>query len=165
MKSIKSTKIIFVVFTLLFTVATVSACSFNSSISIGNYVSQVNSNVQQAVGLTREFRKIKDNLDTRSPDDAKECTELLDKLSELYTNLIKLDAPERYTDIDEELKNNSKTALTKLSELESLISTSQSTGDDTLYQHDSQTVIDKYEEAYTSIVELSAQAQTRFRND
>ncbi len=165
MKNIQYIRTIPFAVILLLAIVSLSACSFNSSISIGNYVSDVNSNVQQAVGLTREFRKIKDDLDTRSPDDAVECTDILDKLSECYANILKLEAPERYDDIDKELKTNAKEALTEISGLKSLISTSQDTGDDSLYKHDSQDIIERYEEIYSAVVDLSAQAQTRFRND
>ncbi len=165
MKITKYIRAISAAFMLCFIITAISACSFNSSISIGNYVSDVNNNVQQAVSLTRELRKIKEDIDTRSPDDAKQYTELLDKLSELYTNLLKMDAPERYTDIDSELKTNSEKALSKISQLRSLVTASQNTGDDSFYRQDSESVIGEYEEAYNTIVDLSAQAHTRFRND
>lgn len=165
MKNIKYIRTIKTAVVLFLLIVSVSACSFNSSISIGNYVSDVNNNVQQAVGVTREFRKITDNLDTRSPDDAQECIKLLDELSEYYTNILKLEAPDRYDDIDTELKTNSKEALNEISKLKSLINTSLDTGDDLLYKHDSQSIIEKYEELYLAVVDLSAQAQTRFRND
>ena len=148
MKFFKGIRIVSVAFTLLFTIAALSACSFNSSISIGNYVSDVNSNVQQAVSLTREFRKLKETVDTRSPDDAKEYTELLEKLSQLYTNILKLEAPERYDDIDAELKDYSQKALSYISKLQSLIAVSQDTGNDSLYKRDSESIIEDYEEAY-----------------
>lgn len=151
--------------TALVLAAVLSACSFNGGSSISNYVSGVNDNVHEAVNLTRKLRQQQEKLDTRSPDDAAETVELLDELSELYTNLSRLEAPDRYDDIDTDLKENSKKALASISELKSLITTSQNTGSDSLYKRDSENIMAEYEEYYNNLVELSSQAQTRYRND
>ena len=165
MKTNKNIRLISAVLLLLVIVAAMSGCSFNSSISIGNYVSDIDSDVQQIVILTRDFKEIREDIDTRSPDDAKEYVEILDKLADLYTEILKTEAPDRYDDIDKELKDNSSEALSIISELKSLITASQNTGDDTLYKRESQSAIEKYDEIYTDIVDLCAQARTRFRND
>ena len=60
---------------------------------------------------------------------------------------------------------HAKTALADISELKSLITVSQTTGDDAIYKRELPNIMEEYDNAYNELSDLSAQAQTRFRND
>ncbi len=150
---------------IIFIAVIFSSCSFNGGISVGNYVNSVGDCMHDTVNLTRELKKIQDSKDTRSPDDAKIYNETLDKLADLYAKLITLEAPDRYDDIDDDIKSNAKTVLSDISQIQELISVSQSTGDDTLYKMELPDIMEEYTKSYNELSDLSNQALTRYRND
>lgn len=142
-----------------------SGCNFDGGLSVTGYVEQVNGNIHEAVNLTRQYRKLNESLDTRSPDDAENAIELLDQLSECYNNILSLQAPDRYNDIDDGLKKYSSEALADVSQLKSLISNSQSTGNDKMYKTDSKRIFEHYDAVYNELIDLNSQTRTRYRND
>ncbi len=150
---------------LIVIITCLSGCSFNGGLSVSNYVDTLNNDVHRTVNLTRRYKKIHESLDPRSPEDAKQAIEILNELSDICSEIVKLDAPDRYNDIDDDLKINSSEALASLSELKDLINVSLETGNDKMYKTDSKKLFDKYEKAYLEIVDLNSVAQTRYRND
>lgn len=142
-----------------------AGCSLNGGLSVGSYVGSIDSDMHDIVNSTRALREIQEKTDTRSPDDVKSYNEILDKLADLYSNLILLEAPDHYDDIDDDIKLYAKTALADISELKSLITVSQTTGDDNIYKRDLPNVMEEYDKAYNELSDLSAQAMTRCRND
>lgn len=156
------------IFLLLLTVSLalgIAGCSLNGGLSVGGYVNSINSDMHDIVNITRSLREVQENSDTRSPDDIKDYVELLGKLEDLYSDLLMLEAPNRYDDIDDDIKLHAKTALADISELKSLITVSQTTGDDAIYKRELPNIMEEYDNAYNELSDLSAQAQTRFRND
>ena len=91
--------------------------------------------------------------------------EILDKLSDCYSRLLELQAPDRYNDIDDDLKKNAGEALADVSQLKSLINNSQTTGSDSLFKTDSQRIMAHYETIYNELTDINSQTRTRYRND
>ena len=151
--------------TALLLIFTLSACSFNGGRSVAEYVDTVRDDTRKAVNITRDIRKQQETLDCRNKDDAKKLIASLDELSSLYTELSKLDSPDRYTDLDEEIKTNSETALGCVSQLKTLASTAMNTGDDTFYKQEYAGITEEYDAAFNILVDISSQVTTRFRND
>ena len=146
-------------------VLSVPGCSFHSGLSVGAYVDAVKDNTKEAVNITRELRRKNETLDPRNKDAANDYISSLDQLSEIYSALSQLSAPDHYDDIDDQLKPDAEQALAAVSELKSLVNNAVNTGDDTLYKQSSEKIMEKYEAAYADIVELSSTAATRYRND
>ncbi len=142
-----------------------SGCNFNGGLSVTGYVSDVNGNIHEAVNLTRQYKKLNEKLDTRKAEDSAEAVEILDKLSECYSNVLSLQAPDRYNDIDDDLKKYSSEALADVSQLKSLINNSRSTGNDIMYKSDSKRIFEHYDNAYNELIDLNSQTRTRYRND
>ena len=158
-------KKIFLLFLTVSLALGIAGCSLNGGLSVGGYVNSINSDMHDIVNITRSLREVQENSDTRSPDDIKDYVELLGKLEDLYSDLLMLEAPNRYDDIDDDIKLHAKTALADISELKSLITVSQTTGDDAIYKRELPNIMEEYDNAYNELSDLSAQAQTRFRND
>ena len=163
MKSLKSNRIYLLLTAIILTLI-LSACSFNSGKEVQNYVSGVNDNIHEAVNLTRKLREIQKDINTRNTDDAKSYNSLLSDLADVYSNLIELEPVESYNDIDREIKEHSQITLTAVSQLQSLITASINTNDDTLYCNECDEIMKKYDESYFRLVELDSETQTRFRN-
>lgn len=163
MKSLKSNRIYLLLTAIILTLI-LSACSFNGGKEVQNYVSGVNDNIHEAVNLTRKLREIQKDINTRNTDDAKSYNSLLSDLADVYSNLIELEPVESYNDIDREIKEHSQITLTAVSQLQSLITASINTNDDTLYCSECDEIMKKYDESYFRLVELDSETQTRFRN-
>ncbi len=142
-----------------------SGCNFNGGLSVTAYVDQVSDNIHESVNLTRQYKKLSEKLDTRNAEDAKAAVEILDKLSDCYSRLLELQAPDRYNDIDDDLKKNAGEALADVSQLKSLINNSQTTGSDSLFKTDSQRIMAHYETIYNELTDINSQTRTRYRND
>ena len=110
------------------------------------------------------MREIQKDINTRNTDDAKSYNSLLSDLADVYSNLIELEPVESYNDIDREIKEHSQITLTAVSQLQSLITASINTNDDTLYCSECDEIMKKYDESYFRLVELDSETQTRFRN-
>ena len=158
-------KKIFLLFLTVSLALGIAGCSLNGGLSVEGYVNRINSDMHDIVNITRSLREVQENSDTRSPDDTNDYIELLGKLEDLYSDLLMLEAPNRYDDIDDDIKLHAKTALADISELKSLITVSQTTGDDAIYKRELPNIMEEYDNAYNELSDLSAQAQTRFRND
>lgn len=144
---------------------TLTACSFNGGADAAGYSDSIRSNVHEAVNLTRDLRKQRENLDTRSADSANVILGTLDKLNNIYSVLVKIDSPARYEDLNTDIRKQSKTALACVDGLRSLIRTSLNTGSDNMYKQDSGKIMEKYEKAFEELVDLSSLVTTRYRND
>lgn len=141
------------------------ACSFNGGLSVGAYVDRVDNDVHEIVNITRELKKKTDGLDCRKKTDAESFISSLDRLSELYTDLIKTEAPDHYNDLDSEIKPDAELAISYISSLREMASTASNTGDDSVFNQKSAAALASYEEVYLEIVDLGSQVKTRYRND
>lgn len=141
-----------------------SGCHINSP-GTKDYVDSVNNDMLLVVNNTRKLKEQQEKLDTRSPDDAKDYMQTLNILDDEYTDLIRLDSPEAYRELDDDIKENASQALSYIKELESLVTTSVNTADDFLYKQDCPHIMEQYEKCYTELVDLSAQVTTKYRND
>lgn len=140
-----------------------SGCNIMSA-GTEDYVETVRQDMLQAVNMTRELKEQQKKLDARSVDDAKKCMDTLDNLDKVYSDMILLESPDKYDDLDDEIKQNSESSLSYIKALKSLITTAVNTGDDSLYKQESQHIMEQYEENYTALVDLGSQVTTRFRN-
>ncbi len=141
------------------------ACSLNGGLTVGAYVDIVDNDVHEIVNITRELKKQNENLDCRKKEDADKYISSLDRLSELYSDLLKTEAPDHYNDLDDEIKPNAELAISYISRLREMVSTASDTGDDSVYKQSGEAVLASYEESYLKIVDLGSQVTTRFRND
>ncbi len=146
-------------------VLVLAGCSFNGGLTIQRYVDKVKDDVHEAVNITREYKKLAATADCRNKEEADKMLDQLEKLSDIYSDLCTLEAPDHYDDLDDQLKPDSAKALGYVSEIRELITSARNTGDDTLYKQNSEDIMKEYDTVYLEIVDLSQQVTTRFRND
>lgn len=143
---------------------TLTACNIDAP-GTTEYVDSVRQDMLQAVNLTRKLKEQQKKLDARSIDDATKNMETLDQLDNIYSDLIKLESPSKYDDLNDDIKKNAKSALAYTKEVKSLVSAAMNTGNDSLYKQDNKHIMEQYEENYTALVDLSSQVTTRYRNN
>lgn len=142
------------------------SCSLHNGKKNAAYVESVKEDVHQAVNLTRELREKQETLDIKNQKNVKECISILDKLSDLYSDLVTLESTDRYDDLDNQLKEYSESALNSVSRMKILLSAAISKdGDKSGYERDKDRIQNDYEETYQNIIDISSEVQTRFRND
>lgn len=129
------------------------------------YVETVKEDMLQAVNLTRNLREQQKKLDVRSIDDANQYMEILNQLDAIYTNLIQLESPADYSEVDDKIKENAASALAFVKQLKSLVTAAANTMNDSLYKQDYQHIMEQYEECYSTLVDLSSEVTTKYRND
>lgn len=155
----------FLSFICLIIVLSLTGCSFNGGRTVTAYVDNVREDMRQVVNITRELRKELEGLDCRKKDEAQSCIEKLDTLCSLYDSLSKLEAPDRYTDLDSELKAGAGEAMSRLSGLKSLMTSAMNTGNDELYRSGNKEIMEEYNQIIDDLVDVSSRITTRFRND
>ena len=142
-----------------------SGCSFNGGRSVKQYVETVREDMRSAVNISRELKKKDETLDCRNKETAKDYLDSLKQLEDLYAELSGLNAPDRYTDLDNDLKTWSEEALSNTAKLKMLVTTAMNTGDDTLLKQDHESIAADYDNAVSELVDISSQITTRYRND
>ncbi len=163
MKKLFLTKAAAIMMTLIFIIG-ISGCGINAP-GTKQYVESVKEDMLQAVNYTRKLKEQQKSLDARSIDSAKENLETLDTLDDVYTDLLRLESPSAYSELDDEIKENASSALSYIKELKSLVTTAMNSADDFLYKQDSPHIMEQYEKNYSSLVDLSSQVTTKYRND
>lgn len=161
----RSIRTVFSALLLVVFVFSISGCSFNGGKTISDYVESVRECTRVTVNVTRELRKQIETTDCRIKLDAKLIIEKIDLLSEYYNSLVKREAPDRYSDLDADLKKEASDALSQLSALRSLVNTAMNTGNDELFRASCSSIMDEYNKTVDDLVNTSAQITTRFRND
>ncbi len=141
-----------------------SACTIDTP-EIRSYVDNVKSDMLEAVNNTRRLKKEQQSLDIRKKENADQTQKTLENLEEIYSGLLKLEAPSEYDELDSEIKKNAKDALGYVSELHSLVKTAADSGNDSLYKQESVHIMNDYEIIYTNLVDLNSQVTTKYRKD
>ena len=164
MKALRFSKTIISLILLTATIFIVSGCSIDSP-GTSDYVGTIKNEMLEAVNLTRKLKTQQQELDVRKSNDAADTRETLEGLDQVYTNLLHVEAPEGYTDLDTDIKTNAEAALGYISELSSLVNTAETTGDDALYKQESVHIMQEYEICYNELVDMNSQVTKRYRND
>ncbi len=152
-------------FSVLILTMIMSGCSFNGGRSVKQYVDTVKDDMRSAVNITRELKKANETLDCRNKESAKEYIVSLQQLEDKYAELSCLDAPERYIDLDNDLKTWCETALSSVSKIKMLVTTAMNTSDDKLFRQNQEGIMIEYDKAVNELVDISSQITTRYRND
>ena len=142
-----------------------AGCSSAKEQQNEEYVSSVKKLVDSAVNHTRTMKTVDEKFNCHNESSANNYIHTLDELSDIYQTLVKLDATDKFSDLDDELSIKASSALSDISELKTLVTYAAEKEDDTLYQNDNHKLLDAYETNYSGLVDLSLEIQTRWRND
>lgn len=153
---------IFITAILMFVLA---GCSNGNSHKTKEYVNSVKNLVNDSVNSTRTLKEQKEKFDCNNSNASKAYIATLDTLSEIYKQLLQTEAPDSYDDLDKTLKSSAKSALSDITELQSLAKYASENGDSSLYEKDEKNLYDDYQINYETLVSLSSEIQTRYRND
>lgn len=141
-----------------------SACSTENSRKTESYVTSVKTLVNDSVNNTRTLRTQYDEFNCKENESSNAYISTLETLSDLYGQLIKLESPDDYDDLDEQIKSNANEVLSIITELKTLVKYAVENADDSLYQKDKEELLNNYYEYYNTLTSLSSEVQTRFRN-
>ena len=141
-----------------------SACTINTP-EIRSYVDNVKADMLEAVNNTRKLKDEQEKLDIRQKENAEQTQNTLKNLEEIYSDLLKLEAPSEYDYLDSDIKKNAKDALGYVSELYSLVKTASDSGNDSLFKQESIHIMEEYEISYSNLVDLNSQVTTKYRKD
>ncbi|MDD6488885.1 MAG: hypothetical protein PUG48_03590 [Clostridia bacterium] len=153
---------IFITAILMFVLA---GCSNGDSHKTKEYVNSVRTLVNDSVNKTRILKEQKEKFDCNNSNSSKAYIATLGELSDLYKQLLQTESPDYYDDLDVTLKESAKSALSDITELQSLAKYASEKGDSSLYEKDEKNLYDDYQTNYESLVSLSSEIQTRYRND
>ena len=144
--------------------AVLSGCGINAP-GTKEYVDSVKQDMLVSVNETRKLKEQQKTADVRTVDDADANMQTLDNLDNVYTDLILLESPDAYNELDDEIKKNSSSALSYIKELKSLVTAAKNTANDSLYKQDLHHIMEQYEENYNALKDLGSQIITKYRND
>ncbi len=161
-KNLLNRSIVFMITAMLMFV--LAGCSAGQNQQNEEYVNSVKTLVNDSVNSTRDLKEQDETFNCHNETVSKEYIHSLDTLSELYQNLIKLNATADFDDLDKELSSEAALALSDISEIKSLVSYAVEQEDDTLFQRDKNKIFDDYHTHYNRLTELSSEVQTRWRN-
>lgn len=141
-----------------------SACSTEKSRKTEEYVSSVKTLVDDSVNNTRTLKTQYDEFDCKDSQSSKAYISTLGTLADLYEQLLKLEAPDDYDDLDNQVKENAEGALSIVTEIESLVKYAFQNSDSSLYDKNIETLFNNYQDYYDCLTDLSSQVHTRYRN-
>ena len=153
---------IFITAILMFVLA---GCSNGDSQKTKEYVNSVKTLVNDSVNSARTLKEQKEKFDCNNSNSSKAYISTLETLAERYKQLLQTEAPDSYDDLDKTLKEAAKSALSDITELESLAKYASENGDSSLYEKDEKNLYDDYQTNYETLISLSSEIQTRYRND
>ncbi len=158
----KRSLVIFLAAGLMFVL---SACSTENARKTESYVSSVKSLVNEAVNNTRALKIRCDEFNVNDTQTSKIYTSNLITLEDLYEQVLKLESPDDYDELDEQVKTNAEGALSTVTEILNLVQYALDNKNDSLYQKDKDELFEEYQKYYDTLVELSSEVQTKYRND
>lgn len=142
----------------------ITGCSSETVKRNDKYVSSVKSLVNDVVNLNRVYKEQDENFNCHDPESIETLTGTMDKLTEKFNSILKLQAENEFRKYDNDLKSKAKEGLQIITQLRTLVKYSEVQLDDKLYQNEKEELNAKYSDVCSEMRSLSSEIQTYWRN-
>ncbi len=151
-------------FVLAMMVISASGCNMELHNRNEQYVSEVKKLVNDSVNYTRKLRQQDEEFDCKDNEKLRGYLLAADDLINTLEKIQKLRPSDEFDDMDVQLKDESKNALTLISQIKAMVVYAGENGDDSIYKREREEYFNSYYTYYDRMKDLSSQIQTYWRN-
>ena len=148
----------------LLTIFVITGCSTQSVKKNEKYVASVKSIVNDVVNLNRVLKEQNEEFNCHDPVSSEQLAETMDKLTDRFENILKLQAEKEFKTYDSELKEKAGEGLKIMTEYRMLVKYSEEKLDDKFYKNEKEELDKKYVDICADMRNLSSEIQTYWRN-
>lgn len=152
------------VLTVLVMSVSMTGCKQTEYKKDDKYVSSVKRLVNESVSVTRIWKEQDETFNCHDTISTKEYIASLDKLTDIYKELVTLQASDKFDEYDKQMKDDAKNALSVTSDIKSLVKYALEQSDDSLFQKEKKDIFQKYQECCDNLTLDSSRIQTFWRN-
>ncbi len=161
-KTVFTRSMILVILTLF--VLAVSGCNMELNNRNNQYVADVKKLVNDSVNYTRKLRQQDEAFDCKDSEKLRGYLLAADDLINTLEKIQKLRPSDEFDDMDDQLKKDSKNALTLISQIKAMVVYAGENGDDSIYRREKDDYFSIYYDYYDSMKNISSAIQTYWRN-
>ena len=161
-KTVFTRSMILVILTLF--VLAVSGCNMELNNRNNQYVADVKKLVNYSVNYTRKLRQQDEAFDCKDSEKLRGYLLAADDLINTLEKIQKLRPSDEFDDMDDQLKKDSKNALTLISQIKAMVVYAGENGDDSIYRREKDDYFSIYYDYYDSMKNISSAIQTYWRN-
>ncbi|MBQ9461799.1 MAG: hypothetical protein IJU51_07805 [Clostridia bacterium] len=145
-------------------VAALSGCNMELHNRNDQYVSDVKKLVNESVNFTRKLRQQDESFDCKDSEKLRGYLLAADDLINTLEKIQKLRPSDEFDEYDNQLKEDSRSALTLISQIKAMVVYAGENGDDSMYKRERDGYFADYYEHYDNMKNISSEIQTYWRN-
>ena len=145
-------------------VMAMSGCNMELHNRNDQYVSDVKKLVNESVNFTRKLRQQDESFDCKDSEKLRGYLLAADDLINTLEQIQKLRPSDEFDDYDQQLKEDSRTALTLISQIKAMVVYAGENGDDSIYLREREDYFSDYYTHYDNMKSISSEIQTYWRN-